>query len=169
MRKMLKSAVPASASSGASERTGPEGDNKIPRGFVCPITQAIMVDPVIAADGHSYERSAIVRWFQSHQTSPMTNLPLPHKLLVQNHALKSSIDDFRNPKSNNSSSDDSSSDDDDFGVGFIPRPLNPKLPFPNRVMNPRKRPTQHSVRRYQQQSRHQVRRMPAGRRPPNRK
>jgi hypothetical protein len=27
--------------------------------FVCPITQDMMIDPVMLSDGHSYERSAI--------------------------------------------------------------------------------------------------------------
>lgn len=36
-----------------------------------------MVDPVFAADGHTYEREAIEAWLQAHSTSPMTNLSLP--------------------------------------------------------------------------------------------
>ncbi|KAK9804850.1 hypothetical protein WJX72_008634 [[Myrmecia] bisecta] len=42
----------------------------------CPITQVFMTDPVIAADGHSYEKSAIEEWFSRHDTSPMTGLVL---------------------------------------------------------------------------------------------
>ena len=30
-----------------------------PNEFLCPITQDVMVDPVVASDGHSYERAAI--------------------------------------------------------------------------------------------------------------
>jgi SUMO ligase MMS21 Smc5/6 complex component len=30
--------------------------------IICPITLKIMEDPVIAADGHTYERSAIQEW-----------------------------------------------------------------------------------------------------------
>jgi len=48
-----------------------------------------MKDPVIAADGHTYERSAIEIWLKKHDTSPLTNLRLPHKHLVPNYALKS--------------------------------------------------------------------------------
>lgn len=66
----------------------------MPRGFFCPITQLVMENPVIAADGHSYENEAIEKWLSTHDTSPLTNLRLPHKFLVQNHALKSSIDSF---------------------------------------------------------------------------
>ena len=31
----------------------------IPEDYLCPITQELMEDPVIAADGHSNERAAI--------------------------------------------------------------------------------------------------------------
>jgi hypothetical protein len=32
--------------------------------IVCPITFKIMEDPVTAADGHTYERSAIQEWIE---------------------------------------------------------------------------------------------------------
>jgi hypothetical protein len=35
----------------------------LPNMPACPITQEPMRDPVVAADGHTYERSAIVRWY----------------------------------------------------------------------------------------------------------
>jgi len=54
----------------------------------CPITYEKMKDPVIAADGHTYERLAIEIWLKKHDTSPLTNLRLPHKHLVPNYALK---------------------------------------------------------------------------------
>ena len=38
----------------------------------CPITQAPLVDPVVASDGHTYERMAIMEWLEKAQTSPMT-------------------------------------------------------------------------------------------------
>jgi hypothetical protein len=59
--------------------------------FLCPIAMTTFCDPVIAADGHSYERSAIEAWLQQHNTSPLTNLQLPHKHLVPNRAIKSAI------------------------------------------------------------------------------
>jgi U-box domain len=57
----------------------------------CPITQEPMRDPVVAADGHTYERSAIVRWLQSSDKSPLTGSVLPHKNLVPNYMLLSSL------------------------------------------------------------------------------
>ena len=54
-----------------------------------------MVDPVIAADGHSYERSEINAWFaRGHNTSPKTGGELPHQFLTPNHNLMSAIQDF---------------------------------------------------------------------------
>lgn len=66
----------------------------IPRGLLCPITLTIMRDPVIAADGHSYERDAITRWLAGSDLSPSTSMPLPHKNLVPNHSLKMVCQDF---------------------------------------------------------------------------
>lgn len=70
----------------------PDDDN--PRGFMCPIELGRMRDPVIAADGHSYSRAAIETWLASHDRSPVTNLVLPHKLLVENHALAMAMDEY---------------------------------------------------------------------------
>ncbi|ETV94706.1 hypothetical protein, variant 1 [Aphanomyces invadans] len=63
--------------------------------FVCPITHDVMVDPVVASDGHSYERTSITQWFRSNSTSPITNAVVHHKHLVPNHALKQAIHEFR--------------------------------------------------------------------------
>lgn len=57
----------------------------------CPITQEPMREPVVAADGHTYERAAIVRWFKTSDKSPLTGSVLPHKNLVPNYMLLSSI------------------------------------------------------------------------------
>lgn len=48
------------------------------------------VDPVVAADGHTYERRAISRWLRSNDTSPLTGGILLHKELVPNYLLLSS-------------------------------------------------------------------------------
>lgn len=62
--------------------------------FACPITQEVMKDPVIAADGFSYERKSIERWFEmGHTTSPVTNKNLEHLFLTTNHSLRKAIDD----------------------------------------------------------------------------
>ena len=67
-----------------------------PQDFTCCITQDLMQDPVIAADGQSYERSAIEEWFyKGHSSSPMTGAPLSHKHLTPNCNLKSQIEAWK--------------------------------------------------------------------------
>jgi len=55
------------------------GDGDSDDDLVCPITHQVMRDPVIAADGFRYERSAIEMWFARvapNVRSPMTNAPM---------------------------------------------------------------------------------------------
>ncbi|KAF8753209.1 hypothetical protein HU200_011656 [Digitaria exilis] len=67
----------------------------VPSYFICPILQDVMRDPLIAADGFTYEADAIREWLDSgHRTSPMTNLELPHRDLLPNHALRSAIQEW---------------------------------------------------------------------------
>jgi len=56
--------------------------------FLCPITHDIMRDPVVGADGYTYERSAIARWFETSRKSPVTGQTLPHTDLVPNHSVR---------------------------------------------------------------------------------
>lgn len=64
----------------------------IPDEFLCPITRELMKEPVIAADGYSYEKEAIESWINTkNRSSPMTNLPLLTTLLTPNHTLKMAI------------------------------------------------------------------------------
>jgi len=60
----------------------------------CSITQEVMTDPVIAMDGFTYERAAITEWLKNNNTSPQTNLALPSKALIPNHAIKSMIAEY---------------------------------------------------------------------------
>lgn len=76
----------------------------IPGGFICPITQHVFEDPVLCCDGNTYERQAIQTWLQQPRAiddatglplpprSPLTNLPLPHVELIENRALRQSIE-----------------------------------------------------------------------------
>ena len=48
-----------------ARRTG-----EVPDALCCPISMEIMRDPVIAADGHTYERAEIEAWFANNRTSP---------------------------------------------------------------------------------------------------
>ena len=63
--------------------------------LVCPITQEVMVDPVLAADHHTYERQAIELWLRNQNRSPLTNQELPHKQLEPNWLVKNILSKMR--------------------------------------------------------------------------
>ena len=51
-----------------------------------------MREPVIAADGHTYEKAALESWLQLHNTSPVTGQLLGHMHIVPNVLVKIAID-----------------------------------------------------------------------------
>lgn len=69
--------------------------SRVPSEFECPIMSEIMEDPVICADGRSYERAAILRWLQTSNKSPMTGETLPHTNVIPNVNLKALIQDWK--------------------------------------------------------------------------
>src|SRR3989338_8774496 len=77
---------------------GDDADDKRPNEHLCPITMSVMKDPVVAADGHSYERAAILEHFRTggaSARSPITGAPLPNQSLFDNLALRTMIGDWR--------------------------------------------------------------------------
>ena len=58
----------------------------------CPITGTPMIHPVVAADGHTYERSAIARWLETSDRSPLTGQRMAHFNLAPNYLLLSSFE-----------------------------------------------------------------------------
>ena len=63
--------------------------------FMCPITGEILLDPVVASDGHTYSRAAIAKWFVQNQTSPLTGVRLTNLQLMPNHAMRKAIEEAR--------------------------------------------------------------------------
>lgn len=62
----------------------------------CPLTKQCMFDPVVAADGHTYERSAIEKHMEAageEATSPLTGEKLASHDLVINWTMRKDIDD----------------------------------------------------------------------------
>jgi hypothetical protein len=51
----------------------------------------VMRDPVITADGQTYERAEIEKWFALGNTSPLTGEELPSTNLLPNIALRQVI------------------------------------------------------------------------------
>ena len=66
---------------------------KPPR-IICPISQDIMVNPVVAADGHTYGRAQIEEWLQKKKTSPMTGADLGDTTLRENIIVRGMVQDF---------------------------------------------------------------------------
>ena len=65
--------------------------------LTCPLTLEPLVDPVITADGQTYECAAIKAWFAcGKKTSPLTGAVLPHLEVIPNTALKKAIAELRN-------------------------------------------------------------------------
>ena len=58
-----------------------------------------MKDPVICADGHTYERNAIEEWLRSNSRSPKTNQRLFSRDLIPNHALRCTIEGMKSAMS----------------------------------------------------------------------
>ncbi|MFT3742289.1 MAG: SEL1-like repeat protein [Gammaproteobacteria bacterium] len=67
--------------------------------FTCPISFAPMQNPsmaITAAGAHSYEKKSIHQWIHGKvkPSDPLTNTPLKYITLIENHALKSAIEDY---------------------------------------------------------------------------
>lgn len=76
----------------------------------CPISGAVMKDPVLASDGYTYDRPSIMQWLKSKTTSPATGEEMDANKLVPNHQLKSQIQSWVEYKE---------SEDSDQGVAEI--------------------------------------------------
>ncbi|PUZ74704.1 hypothetical protein GQ55_1G086900 [Panicum hallii var. hallii] len=67
----------------------------VPSHFICPLTQELMEDPHVAADGHTYEQYAIRAWLKRHKTSPVTRSKLPNSSIIPNHSLRAAIEQWK--------------------------------------------------------------------------
>ena len=64
--------------------------------LICPITLQLFHDPVIAGDGHVYERAAITEWILKDGRSPLTREPLNMNTLQPDNHLRALADVARN-------------------------------------------------------------------------
>eukprot|EP01105_Mastigella_eilhardi_P003620 TRINITY_DN1474_c0_g2_i1.p1 TRINITY_DN1474_c0_g2~~TRINITY_DN1474_c0_g2_i1.p1 ORF type:complete len:691 (+),score=143.95 TRINITY_DN1474_c0_g2_i1:81-2153(+) len=78
----------------ASEPGATACDKPLPE-FLDSVTEELMMEPVTAADGHTYEQSDMREWLPRHNTSPITGEPLKSKELVPNDELRERISEFR--------------------------------------------------------------------------
>lgn len=67
-----------------------------PLAFICPITQEIMVDPVVCASGITYDRRAILRHLAGDKvaTDPITRMEVQALDLRHNIALRDMIEAY---------------------------------------------------------------------------
>ena len=66
-----------------------------PAEFTCPITQEVMEEPVVASDGHTYERAAIERWMAKKMTSPKTGEALESATIFPNHSIRGQVREWQ--------------------------------------------------------------------------
>lgn len=57
----------------------------------CPITGVPMIIPVVASDGHTYEKRAILKWFSQSSMSPLTGTVITNKHVVSNFSLVNTV------------------------------------------------------------------------------
>lgn len=62
--------------------------------IICPETGLIFAEPYVAADGLTYEKAVIEKWFEKNKTSPRTKSLLAHKNLYPSLAVKALIQEI---------------------------------------------------------------------------
>eukprot|EP00892_Ulva_mutabilis_P006882 jgi/Ulvmu1/4566/UM002_0294.1 len=78
--------------SGTAAKKRADGSYIVPSAYRCPLTGELMLDPVRAADGFVYERSAIEQWLSlGRKVSPMTNMPLSHPYVTPDRDLRAAV------------------------------------------------------------------------------
>ncbi|CAH9093736.1 unnamed protein product [Cuscuta europaea] len=68
---------------------------KIPPYFMCPLSLALMLDPVTIDSGQTYERASIQKWMdQGLTTCPRTRLKISHSKFTTNVTIKALIENW---------------------------------------------------------------------------
>mmetsp|Transcript_29106 Transcript_29106/g.38676 ORF Transcript_29106/g.38676 Transcript_29106/m.38676 type:complete len:748 (-) Transcript_29106:401-2644(-) len=73
----------------------PELANSAPPSFICSLACGIMRHPAMTLVGSTYEKVMIQQWLRDHDTDPLTNQHLSDTRLIDNWALKDSIESWR--------------------------------------------------------------------------
>merc|ERR1712070_859301 len=69
--------------------------HNLSRELLCPLSNTLMSDPVLCAgDGHTYERAVVTRWFETHDSSPITGEMLTSKQLIPNNTIRNLISEY---------------------------------------------------------------------------
>ena len=67
---------------------------RVPEEWRCKISRKLMHDPVVAADGFTYERAQIEQHLMQFDRSPVTREVLPHKRLIPNHVINFVVNSY---------------------------------------------------------------------------
>ena len=98
--------------------------NEIPHQYLCPISLAIMDNPVIDNDGNSYDKSSILEHLKRKKESPLTRNYMDETHLAPNRALKDAIDLWKSQNTLVSSKNGESKDFDNTPVDLIITSIN---------------------------------------------
>jgi len=91
----MRGAVPPPSAPPRSRSPSPTEGFTIPGDLLCPIMHSLFHDPVVASDGHTYERAAITSWLQTSHISPMTRQNISSETLNPNRIVKKMAEEFR--------------------------------------------------------------------------
>ncbi|KAL7519010.1 hypothetical protein ACHAWX_003809 [Stephanocyclus meneghinianus] len=97
-RVSISSSAPSHTQSSSSAEIHYEAKQRITNSidalakkFTCPLTHEIIADPMTDFEGNNYEREAILKYLETHSTSPVTGSPLYVCHLTANSTLKEKI------------------------------------------------------------------------------
>eukprot|EP00775_Hariotina_reticulata_P012828 gene12828-12956_t len=80
---LINDIPPSSHSAGGGSSLLAQG---VPSLFICPLSDRVLTDPVVACDGFTYDRRAIQEFFETGQRiSPLTKQPLRSSATLPNH------------------------------------------------------------------------------------
>lgn len=66
---------------------------EVPARFLCALSHQLMTDPILTIYGHNYQRSVLLKWFESgNDTCPLTGKTLKFANVISNGALRSNIE-----------------------------------------------------------------------------
>ena len=88
----------SAAEKGASELVDARMGAK--KALVCSLTGKVMMDPVVAADGYSYERAEMESYLRHCSVSPVTGRPLAFTCLFPNNQLRNVLQAWHKEQAN---------------------------------------------------------------------
>lgn len=81
--------------------------------LLCPLTMDTFQRPLLAPDGHSYERSCITTWLRQSSVSPITRQRMRRSQLLRNRPLERLVEALRGPHQQEPSRDDNLQEDEE--------------------------------------------------------